>query len=149
MKNKIIGFLKRIFGKITKRPENKKTPVRDVSETGTAEPSPCIVRIRRILSDTVIRPVPGNASGVWYIKAESFTDAYRLLLRLGRQEQLVCLKRGGRVRYRLNLPDGNGNVTLTDKVGNRRNTLAVMSFCVPEIPEIREIRLRKQPNRKP
>lgn len=80
---------------------------------------------------------------MWYIKAESFTDAYRLLLRLGRQEQLVCLKRGGRVRYRLNLPDGNGNVTLTDKVGNRRNTLAVMSFCVPEIPEIREIRLRK------
>ena len=141
MKNKIIGFLKRIFGKITKRPENKKTPVRDVSETGTAEPSPCIVRIRRVLSDTVIRPVPGNASGVWYIKAESFTDAYRL--RLGRQEQLVCLKRGGRVRYRLNLPDGNGNVTLTDKVGNRRNTLAVMSFFVPQIPEIREIRLRK------
>ncbi len=126
MRSRVKNFLRRIFRWITGRPTN----------------SPSVGRIRRVLSKSGMRQKQGYAPGIWSIKADSFTDAYRLLLLLGRQEGLTCIKIGGHICYRMLLPDDSGYIILSDRVGHRSNTLAVMSFYVDMIPVIKEIRFR-------
>ncbi len=126
MRGWIKVFLRRIFRWITGRPTS----------------SPSVVRIRKVLSTSRMRQKRGFAPGIWNIKADSFTDAYRLLLLLGRQEGLTYIKIGGHICYRMLLPDDSGYIILSDSVGHRSNTLAVMSFYVDMIPEIKEIRFR-------
>lgn len=126
MRGRIKSFLRRIFRWITGRPTK----------------SPSVGRIRKVLSTSGMRQKQGFAPGIWSIKANSFTDAYRLLLLLGRQDGLTCMKIGGHIRYHMLLPDDSGYIILSDRVGHRSNTLAVMLFYVDMIPEIKEIRFR-------
>ena len=107
----------------------------------------CVKRIGQTLRKLGIRRRKGQCPGIWHIESESFTDAYRLLLRLGNQDGLVCLRNGGHVHYRLNLPDNNGHIILSEHVGNRRDTLAVMLFHIVKMPEIKELRFLNSPDK--
>ncbi len=111
----------------------------------TGRPSPSAERIRRVLSKSGMRQKQGYAPGIWSIKADSFTDAYRLLLLLGRQDGLTSMKIGGHTLYRMLLSDDSGYIILSDRVGHRSNTLAVMLFYVDMIHDIKEIRFRCRP----
>lgn len=142
MKQRIIDFIRWLFGRksVSSVTPAEAKPATTENKAPLPAPHPCIGRIRMVLSRSGIRRWKGRAPGVWYVKAKDFTDAYRLLLRLGKQEGLACIKRGGHIRYRLTLPDKSGCIMLSDRVGHRRNTLAVMVFDVTEMSEIKEIR---------
>lgn len=151
MKQRVINFLKRLFGR---KSDHSGTPAEAVpahSEKDESAPEPhlCIKQVRLVLSKTGIRQWKGRTPGVWYVKNGSFTDAYRLLLRLGKQEGMAYIKRGGHVRYRLTLPENKGCIILSDRVGHRRNTSAVMLFDIEGIPEIKEIRFLSPANEIP
>lgn len=142
MIKRIIGFLKRVFGRRTCNTESKAAQVTAVPEKEITVRTSCISRIRRILSESGMRPLRGNLQGTWYIRTASFNDAYRLLLRLGRQEGLSCSRKGGHIIYRLVLPSGYGSITLSDTGISRRKDLAVMTLNISGIPDIKEIRFR-------
>ncbi len=127
MSGRIKSFLRRISGWITGRPALS------------------VERIRNVLSTSGMRQKRGFAPGIWSVKADSFAEAYRLLLLLGRQDGLTCVKIGGHICYRMLLPDDSGYIILSDRVGHRSNTLAVMLFYVDMIPDIKEIRFRCRP----
>ena len=142
MIKRIIGFLKRVFGRRTCNTESKAAQVTAVPEKEITVRTSCISRIRRILSESGMRPLRGNLQGTWYIRTASFNDAYRLLLRLGWQEGLSCSRKGGHILYKLVLPSGYGSITLSDTGGSRRKDLAVMTLNVSGITDIKEIRFR-------
>ena len=142
MIKRIIGFLKRVFGRRTCNTESKAAQVTAVSEKEITVRTSCISRIRRILSESGMRPLRGNLQGTWYIRTASFNDAYRLLLRLGWQEGLSCSRKGGHIIYRLVLPSGYGSITLSDTGRSRGKDLAVMTLNISGIPDIKEIRFR-------
>ena len=142
MIKRIIGFLKRVFGRRTCNTESKAAQVTAVHEKEITVRTSCISRIRRILSESGMRPLRGNLQGTWYIRTASFNDAYRLLLRLGWQEGLSCSRKGGHIIYRLVLPSGYGSITLSDTGGSRGKDLAVMTLNISGIPDIKEIRFR-------
>ena len=142
MIKRIIGFLKRVFGRRTCNTESKAAQVTAVHEKEITVRTSCISRIRRILSESGMRPLRGNQQGTWYIRTASFNDAYRLLLRLGWQEGLSCSRKGGHIIYRLVLPSGYGSITLSDTGRSRGKDLAVMTLNISGIPDIKEIRFR-------
>lgn len=142
MINRIIGFLKRVFVRRKECTEIDSVQPVTVAEKEITVRTSCIYRVRRILQESGIRPLRGRLNGTWYIRTESFNDAYRLLLRMGRQEELVCRRKGGHIIYMLPLPDGNGSITLSDNLGNRKNTVALMNLNVAEMSDIKEIRFR-------
>ena len=142
MIKRIIGFLKRVFGRRTCNTESKAAQVTAVHEKEITVRTSCISRIRRILSESGMRPLRGNLQGTWYIRTASFNDAYRLLLRLGWQEGLSCSRKGGHIIYRLVLPSGYGSITLSDTGRSRGKDLAVMTLNISGIPDIKEIRFR-------
>lgn len=142
MIKRIIGFLKRVFGRRTCNTESKAAQVTAVHEKEITVRTSCISRIRRILSESGMRPLRGNLQGTWYIRTASFNDAYRMLLRLGWQEGLSCSRKGGHIIYRLVLPSGYGSITLSDTGRSRGKDLAVMTLNISGIPDIKEIRFR-------
>lgn len=142
MIKRIIGFLKRVFGRRTCNTESKAAQVTAVPEKEITVRTSCISRIKRILSESGMRPLRGNLQGTWYIRTASFNDAYRLLLRLGWQEGLSCSRKGGHIIYRLVLPSGYGSITLSDTGRSRGKDLAVMTLNVSGITDIKEIRFR-------
>ena len=142
MIKRIIGFLKRVFGRRTCNTESKAAQVTAVHEKEITVRTSCISRIRRILSESGMRPLRGNLQGTWYIRTASFNEAYRLLLRLGWQEGLSCSRKGGHIVYRLVLPSDYGSITLSDTGISRRKDLAVMTLNISGIPDIKEIRFR-------
>lgn len=142
MIKRIIGFLKRVFGRRTCNTESKAAQVTAVPEKEITVRTSCISRIKRILSESGMRPLRGNLQGTWYIRTASFNDAYRLLLRLGWQEGLSCSRKGGHILYRLVLPSGYGSITLSDTGRSRGKDLAVMTLNISGIPDIKEIRFR-------
>lgn len=128
-------WIKGLFGKITGRQDA-------VPDT----PELFLRRIRRVLDCSGIRQKRGSA-GVWIAKAGDFTDAYRFMLRLCAPRYVRCVRQAGHVRYKAVLPDGEGSILLSDRVGNRQNTVAVMKFSVGRLTEWKEIRFA--PRRKP
>lgn len=142
MIKRIIGFLKRVFGRRTCNTESKAAQVTAVPEKEITVRTSCISRIKRILSESGMRPLRGNLQGTWYIRTASFNDAYRLLLRLGWQEGLSCSRKGGHILYKLVLPSGYGSITLSDTGRSRGKDLAVMTLNVSGITDIKEIRFR-------
>ena len=142
MIKRIIGFLKRVFGRRTCNTESKAAQVTAVPEKEITVRTSCISRIKRILSESGMRPLRGNLQGTWYIRTASFNEAYRLLLRLGWQEGLSCSRKGGHIIYRLVLPSGYGSITLSDTGRSRGKDLAVMTLNISGIPDIKEIRFR-------
>lgn len=100
---------------------------------------PCVQRIQRLLDMPGIRQRRG-VPGVWQMKADNFADAYRMLLKICNPKCIKTIRQAGHVRYKAVLPGDEGTVLLSDRVGNRRNAVAVMTFSVGRLPEIREIR---------
>lgn len=142
MIKRIIGFLKRVFGRKVGNTEKKAAQVTSVPEKEITVRASCISRIRRVLSESDMQPLRSNQQGTWYIRTASFNDAYRLLLCLGWQEGLSCSRKGGHIVYRLVFPSDYGSITLSDTGISRRKDLAVMTFNVSGIPDIKEIRFR-------
>lgn len=130
-------WIKGLFGKITGRQDA-------VPDT----PELFLRRIRRVLDCSGIRQKRG-AAGVWIAKAGDFTDAYRFMLRLCAPRYARCVRQAGHVCYRVQLPDGGGSILLHDRIGNRKDTVAVMTFSVGQLPEIREIRFSPAGKRSP
>lgn len=118
----VIECLKRLFGK-----KNGGEPY-------------SLLRIRRMLYCSGIRHRRGSTPGVWIAKAENFTDACRFMLRLCAPVYIKSIRQAGHIRYKALLPDGSGSILLSDRVGNRKDTVAVMTFAIRQLPEIREIR---------
>lgn len=139
-------LLRRIGWKTTKykeetQPTETIDSAIDNSIEGIAPTDPlCIRRIRKVIDYPGIRHRKGYAPGVWVKEADSFIDAYRLMLRICDPESITTIRRSGHVRYKVVLPNNEGKVLLSEKVGNRRNTIAVMRFSVLKIPELKEIR---------
>ena len=142
MRRKLIRILEMCLERF--RQMFRRKPVRaqegDVGTLTVPTPvPPCVQRIRRLLNMPGIRQRRG-VPGVWQVQADSFTDAYRMLLRFCSPKCIKTIRQAGHVRYKAVLPGGEGTVLLSDRVGNRRNTVAVMIFSVGRLPEIREIR---------
>lgn len=142
MIKRIIGFLKRVFGRRTCSTESETAKVTAVPEKEITVRTSCISRIRRVLSESGMQSLRGNQQGTWYIRTASFNDAYRLLLRLGWQEGLSYSRKGGHIIYRLVLPSGYGSITLSDTGRSRGKDIAVMTLDVSCISDIKEIRFR-------
>lgn len=124
-------WLKRLFGKKGGGKEER-------TEDGLPVPLPSsLLRIRRILDSSGVRRRRGGAPGVWITKADDFSGAYRFMLRLCAPKHIVCIRQAGHIRYKALLPDGEGSILLSDRVGNRKDTVAVMTFAVGKLPEIR------------
>ena len=75
------------------------------------------------------------------LKVSAFSDAQRFLLRLCDSKHIShCISRGN-IKYRVELPNGLGNIFLTDRV-RKSNTSVVarMTIDIPTLnPQIREI----------
>ena len=140
MIKRIIGFLKRVFGRKVGNTEKKAAQVTAVPEKEITVRTSYISRIRRVLSESGMQPLRGNQQGTWYIRTASFNEAYRLWLRLGWQEGMSCSGKGGHIFYRLVLPADHGSLTLSAPGISRRKELAVMTLNVYGIPDIEEIR---------
>lgn len=142
MIKRIIGFLKRVFGRKVGNTESEAALVTAVPEKEITVRTSYISRIRRVLNESGMQPLKGNQQGTWYIRTASFNDAYRLLSRLGWQEGLSCGRKGGHIVYRLVFPSDYGSITLSDTGISRRKDIAVMTFNISGIPDIKEIRFR-------
>lgn len=147
--NRILAFvlewLKRLFGKIVGKCPGR---VGQVTHPVRYEPlSAPLARIVGVLYCAAVRQRRGGAPGVWVAKADSLEEAYRFMLRLCDPEHIRCIRQAGHVRYKAVLPDGEGSILLSDRVGNRQNTVAVMKFSVGRLTEWKEIRFA--PRRKP
>lgn len=142
MRRKLIRILEYCLERFRQMFHRKPVRVqeRDVGAVTVSTPvPPCVQRIRRLLDMPGIRQRRG-VPGVWQVQADSFTDAYRMLLRFCNYRYIRTIKQAGHIRYKAVLPGGEGTVLLSGRVGNRRNTVAVMTFSVGRLPEIREIR---------
>lgn len=92
------------------------------------------------------KPV-GSASamvGVRVVTVKDFSDANAYLLRICPQREIKEEKRGGNVYYTYVLPDGKGELVLTDKVKAGTKEVAVLEVRVPEFKDkVSEIRFTK------
>lgn len=131
-------WIKGLFGKITGR-----------QDTVTDTPELFMHRIRRVLDSSGIRQKRGGTAGVWIAKAGNFMDAYRFMLRLCAPRYIRCVRQAGHVCYKVQLPDGGGSILLHDRIGNRKEMVAVMTLSVGQFPEIREIRFYPAEKRNP
>lgn len=142
MRRKLIRILEICLEQLRRMFRRKPVHVqgRDVGNVVVPAPfPPCVQRIRRLLDMPDMRQRRG-VSGVWQTRADSFADAYRVLLRFCSPKCIKVIRQAGHVRYKAVLPDGEGTVLLSDRVGNRRNAVAVMTFAVKRLPEVKEIR---------
>lgn len=144
---KIAGILQISLQRIKRRfhrevePVAVAEPVVEVSARQLAAP-PCVQRIKNVLRGSGMRQRRGCTPGVWTVKVKNFADAYRFLLRMCDCKYICTIRQAGHVRYRVELPDGEGNIFLSDRVGNRKNVVAVMTFRMNGMPEIKEIWFR-------
>lgn len=82
----------------------------------------------------------GNETGIWTVKASSFYDAFRFMFQMCDSCHIAPIRRGGNLCFEAILPEAHGRLLLSDKTGNRRNTLAVITIEAAALPDIREIR---------
>lgn len=125
------------------------TPTETVEEDDTSVSEHfCVRRMKEVLALSQMRQYRGNVPGIWLVEVENVADAYRFLLRICDRNYIKSVRQGGHVRYKAILPAGEGNILLSERVGNRKNVLAVMTFAVKQMPEIKEIRFcgRDRPN---
>lgn len=114
-------------------------PVTEADGVSMSEP-PCVRRIRRVMSASKVRKRRGGVSGIWQARAQDYSDAYRFLLILCDPSLVKMERRGGHVCHKAVFPDGAGSILLSEKVGVRRDALAVMRLNVDGLPDVREIR---------
>lgn len=139
----LLAFLLRVKRKFRSKPGTAiSIPVTEPAVEVPARQSepPSVQRIRSAVSCPGVRQRKGCTPGVWIVEAESFAAAYRFLLRMCDPSHVRTIRQAGHVRYRAELPDGVGSILLSERVGNRKNTLAVMTFSVGRMPEIKELR---------
>lgn len=99
-----------------------------------------VQRIKMALVCAKARVRRGDSLGIWIMKASCFNDAYRFFFPLCCQSRIRYVRKGSYFCYEAHLPDGQGNIRLSENVGNRRNTLAVISVDVEALPDVKEIR---------
>lgn len=75
------------------------------------------------------------------LKVSTFSDAQRFLLRLCDSKHISHCISGGNIKYRVQLPNGLGNIFLTDRVRKSNpSVIARMTIDIPTLnPQIREI----------
>lgn len=148
MMRKTVRFLQTCLMKIgrwfRRKPETapvEAMPEEAAWEGGTsASEHLCVRRMKKVLAWSGLRQRRGNAPGIWSVEVENFADAYRFMLKICDRNHIKSIRQGGHVRYMATLPDGEGNILLSERVGNRKNALAVMTFTVKRMTEIKEIR---------
>lgn len=78
------------------------------------------------------------------VGVNDFSDAYALLLRIGKAKEIKEEKKAGSIYYTYVLPGGKGQLVLTDKVKTGTKEVAVMEITIPELKvKMKEIRFVK------
>lgn len=138
------AFFKKLSGQFRQR--FVPTPVQEemsspaASEDASVPESPYVRRIIRVMSACEVSRRRGGATGVWTAKAQGYADAYRFMLRLCGSPLVKVERRSGHVCHKAVFPDGTGSILLSEKVGYRRGSLAVMRLDVSGLPDVLEIR---------
>jgi len=110
----------------------------------------CVRRIRLAFELSGVRRLKSRKPGIWSVGAESFADAYRFMLLICDIGRIGRVKGAGCVRYAVSLQGGEGRIVLSESAGNGGNTLAVMTFDIEKLPDVKELRFRcaaKSPRR--
>lgn len=102
-----------------------------------------ILRIRRQLNYAHAHKRIGNETGIWTVKASSFYDAFRFMFQMCDSCHIAPIRRGDHLCFEAILPEAQGRLLLSDRTGNRRNTLAVITIEEAALPDVREIRFVK------
>lgn len=108
-----------------------------IEENGHGED---ILRIRQQLKYAHAHKRMGNENGIWTVKASSFYDAFRFMFQICDSCHIAPIRRGGSLCFEAILPEGQGKLLLSDKTGNKKNTLAVITIEATALPDVREIR---------
>ena len=82
----------------------------------------------------------GNGTGIWTVKASSFYDAFRFMFQMCDSCHIAPIRRGDHLCFEAILPEDQGRLLLSDKTGNRKNALAVITIEATALPDVREIR---------
>lgn len=81
----------------------------------------------------------GNASatiGVRVVRVKDFSDAHAYLLRICPQREIKEEKKSGNLYYSYILPEGKGQLVLTDKVTEGKNEVAVLEVNIAELKDV-------------
>lgn len=123
-----IASLFRVFRKREAKKEEKQIPLH-----------PEIRRVALLVSQ--LKVYKRRNADVRELKVSAFSDAQRFLLRLCDSKCISHCISGGNIKYRVQLPNGLGNIFLTDRV--RKSNTSVVARMIIDIPtlnpKIREI----------
>lgn len=92
------------------------------------------------------KPIGSAAAttGVRMVQVKDFSDAQAYMLRICPQREIKEEKKGGNLYYSYTLPDGKGQLVLTDKVKAGTKEVAVLEVNVAELKgKVEEIRFTK------
>lgn len=123
-----ISSLFRVFRKREAKKEENQSPIH-----------PEVRRVALMVSQ--LKVYKRRNADVRELKVLTFSDAQRFLLRLCDNKRISHCISGGNIKYRVQLPDGLGNIYLTGRV-RKSNTSVVarMTIDIPTLtPQIREI----------
>jgi len=123
-----IASLFRVFRKREAKKEEKQIPLH-----------PEIRRVALLVSQ--LKVYKRRNADVRELKVSAFSDAQRFLLRLCDSKCISHCISGGNIKSRVQLPNGLGNIFLTDRV--RKSNTSVVARMIIDIPtlnpQIREI----------
>jgi len=123
-----IASLFQVFRKREAKKEEKQIPLH-----------PEIRRVALLVSQ--LKVYKRRNADVRELKVSAFSDAQRILLRLCDSKCISHCISGGNIKYRVQLPNGLGNIFLTDRV--RKSNTSVVARIIIDIPtlnpQIREI----------
>ena len=131
--NKIVSLFQR------RKTQKDNGPLRE-TDVGGYRHEDDILRIRLQLKYAHAHKRIGNETGIWTVKASSFYDAFRFMFQMCDSCHIAPIRRGDHLCFEAILPEAQGRLLLSDRTGNRRNTLAVITIEAVALPDIKEIR---------
>lgn len=90
------------------------------------------------------KPAAASTPEVRMVEVKDFSDAQAYLLRMCPQKEIKEEKKGGNFYYSYTLPDGKGQLVLTDKVKAGTKEVAVLEVTIPELKgKVSQVRFTK------
>lgn len=90
------------------------------------------------------KPASAAEANVRIVEVGDFSDAYAMLLRICKAKELKEEKKAGNMYYTYTMPDGKGQLVLTDKVKADTKEIAVLMVKVEGvISKVKEVRFVK------
>lgn len=131
----IRDFVRKLFWRKTKKARQLAVPFSG---------SPYLERIRAQTMDQSLKAYSRRHPDIKIVAVQSFSDAYRHLLRIGDQKQLSHRYGAGHYYHTVTLPEEYGQLILTDNVGFRGDgAIAVLKINVADTTLlVKEIRYK-------